>query len=212
MTCTPSCAPCRCRRRCARASWRSRPPLTWASPPASPGSRSVAPRWVGDIPARWAAESAARLALTDGTIEHTWRDLDQARHAWAEKLAALGVRPGDRVMVVGENSPAMAMMAFAVTTLRAWIVNVNARLSAREVALIRSHSGARRVLYLTGSSADARTHAAADALAEPLDGGPWGAMAIAASNDAAVAEQLADDPREDVAALLYTTGTTGDPK
>ena len=172
----------------------------------------MTPRWVGDIPARWAAQQPARLALTDGTTQHSWSELDQARRAWAQRLASLGVRSGDRVMVVGENSPAMAMCVFAVTTLHAWIVNVNARLSAREIALIRQHCGARRVVYLTHASPDARAHAAADAQAQPLDSGPWGSMAISPCNEDAQPEPMGDDPAQDVAALLYTTGTTGDPK
>jgi acyl-CoA synthetase (AMP-forming)/AMP-acid ligase II len=167
---------------------------------------------VGDIPARWAASDGARVALDDAASAHTWAELDAARLAWAERLSCLGVSAGDRVMVVGENSPAMAMLVLAVTSLRAWIVNVNARLSPREVAAIRSHSRARRVIYLTGVSPDARAHAATDATATALDGGSWGEMAISARDDAAPAEAVAGDPQRDVAALLYTTGTTGDPK
>ena len=172
----------------------------------------MTPSWVGDIPARWAAEDGARVALVDALASHTWRELDEGRRSWAERLQVLGVRTGDRVMVVGENAPAMAMLIFAVTTLRAWIVNVNARLSPREVDAIRRHSRARRVIYLVGISPDARAHAAADALATPLDGGRWGEMALSALDQDAPAEAVEGDPARDVAALLYTTGTTGDPK
>jgi acyl-CoA synthetase (AMP-forming)/AMP-acid ligase II len=172
----------------------------------------VAPSWVGDIPATWAGADGGRVALVDASGSHTWRDLDDARRAWAERLAALGVRAGDRVMVVGENAPAMAMLIFAVTTLRAWIVNTNARLSTREVEAIRGHARPRRVIYLTGISPDARAHAAADAGASDVDGGRWGAMALSALDEAASAEPVEGDPARDVAALLYTTGTTGDPK
>ena len=136
------------------------------------------PATVGDIPARWAAEDPQRLALADGTTRISWKALDDARREWRDRLAAWNVRPGDRVMVVGENAPAMAMLLLAVTSLGAWIVNVNARLSAREVAAIREHSRARRVIYLTGVSADARAPAQADSGAQALDGGPWGAMAL----------------------------------
>ncbi|HUP31370.1 MAG TPA: long-chain fatty acid--CoA ligase, partial [Usitatibacter sp.] len=170
------------------------------------------PAWVGDIPASWAAAEPGRLALMDESGSHSWQELDEGRRAWAARLRELGVRAGDRVMVVGENAPAMAMLVFAVTTLRAWIVNVNARLSAREVRTIREHCRARRVIYLAGISPDARAHAAADAAAVPLDGGRWGEMAISALEQAAEPEPMDGDPARDVAALLYTTGTTGHPK
>lgn len=167
-------------------------------------------RWVEEIPARWARERGDATALACARSRHTWRELEQARVAWAERLAGLGVRPGDRVMVVGENCPAMVMLVFALSTLRAWAVNVNARLSAREVEAIRAHSGARRMLFLVADSGDAAGHAQRNA-AEPLDGGPWGAMAVSPLGDA-VPEPVTGDPAQDVAALLYTTGTTGEPK
>lgn len=172
----------------------------------------MTPATVGEIPGRWAAHDGSRLALTDGRTAFSWAQFEAARLGWADRLAALGVRPGDRVMVVGENSPAMAMLIFAVTSLGAWIVNVNARLSAREVAAIREHSHARRVIYLAGLSPEAAAHATADPAAESLGDEGWGAMAISASAEGAEPEPVVGDPQEDVAALLYTTGTTGRPK
>jgi len=172
----------------------------------------VTPGWVGEIPADWAARDGGRLALVDAAGSHTWGELEEARHHWARRLAQLGVRPGDRVMVVGENAPAMVMLLFAITTLRGWVVNVNARLSSRELAAIRAHSQARRVIYLVGVSPDARAHAAADPGAEALDGLAWGAMAVSALDATARAETMEGDPARDVAALLYTTGTTAEPK
>ena len=172
----------------------------------------MTPSGVGEIPARWALETPDRLAVMDAHHAHTWNELDAGRRCAADALAALGVRAGDRVMVVGENCPALAMLLFAVTTLGAWVVNVNARFSPREIAVIREHSAARRVVYLTEASPDARAHARQDPASEPLDLAGWGAMAISACNDEARPEARSGDPAEDVAALLYTTGTTGDPK
>lgn len=172
----------------------------------------MAPDRVGEIPARWARETPARTALADARRRHTWKDLDEARLAWAGRLAALGVRPGDRVMVVGENSPAMVLAMLAVTTAGAWVINVNARLSPREVGAIRAHSGARRVLYLLEASPDARSHAQADAGATAFGGDAWGECAISALDPATQPEPVAGEAALDVAALLYTTGTTGEPK
>ena len=47
----------------------------------------------------------------------------------------------------------------AVANLDAWPVLVNAKLSAREVDEIREHCGARRVVYTTVPSLQAREHA-----------------------------------------------------
>ena len=168
-------------------------------------------RRVGEIPSVWAAARAHEPALVDAHGRHTWSELEAARGAWSTRLAQeFGVRPGDRVMVVGENGAAMALMLFAIPSTGAWVVNVNARLAAREVDAIRAHCGARRVLYLVADSADARAHAERHG-AQALDGGAWGAMAISAQGDAP-AEPASGDPAQDVAALIYTTGTTGEPK
>jgi long-chain acyl-CoA synthetase len=99
----------------------------------------------------------------------------------------------------------------AVTSLDAWIVNVNARLSAREIDGIRTHSGARLVLYMTHVSPEAVAHAARHgATAMDLQG--WGAIQISGIDSNASPETVPADPRARVAALIYTSGTTGDPK
>jgi long-chain acyl-CoA synthetase len=69
------------------------------------------------------------------------------------------IRPGDRVMIVSENSLALVALILAVSQIDAWLVVVNPRLSAREVDLIREHSGARRVFYTIEVSDAARQHA-----------------------------------------------------
>ena len=176
-----------------------------------PELAQAVPHWVGDILARWARARGPELALAGEGARHSWTELEQARLEWSARLAALGVRPGDRVMVVGENCPAMVMLVFAIASLRAWVVNVNARLSAREVDAIRAHSSARRVVFLAEASPDAAAHARRCGAA-PLDGGAWGAMALSAIDEIALPEEVTGDPARDVAALLYTTGTTGEPK
>jgi len=61
-----------------------------------------------------------------------------------------------RATSVSENSLALVALIFAVSEIDAWSVVVNPRLSAREVDLIREHSGARRAFYTTEVSEAAR--------------------------------------------------------
>ena len=167
-------------------------------------------RWLDEIPPYWASRDPARLALADAHGDRSWGSLEAARLAWATRLEQLGVRPGDRVMVVGENGALTVALLFAIATRRAWITNVNARLSGRELDMIRAHAGARVALYLL-ESPDAAAHAkAAGAAAFESDG--WGPVAATAVDDGVSPEAVSDDPAQQVAALLYTTGTTGDPK
>ena len=162
------------------------------------------------IPARWAAH-AGLVALREGAAAFTFRELDDMRMALAARLAALGVRAGDRVMVVSENCALVPALLFAIASLDAWSVNVNARLAPREVDAIRAHSGARRALYMSHVSEDARRHGERHG-AQPLDLGAWGGVLVSPLNEACVPEPAAAHPDEQVAALIYTSGTTGNPK
>src|SRR5581483_3079194 len=121
------------------------------------------------------------------------------------------IRPGDRVMLVGENSRAFVTVLFATAAIDAWPVLVNARLSGRELQQIREHSGARRIIFTTSGSPQAAEHAAAhQAVLEELDG--LGSVAVSSLNESAKCEPLDASVSERVAALIYTSGTTGRPK
>jgi acyl-CoA synthetase (AMP-forming)/AMP-acid ligase II len=163
------------------------------------------------IPALWAERRPDAVALADPAGPRTWRELDAAIAAIADTLRKRGVRPGDRVMIVGENCAAMVAVLFAVASLDAWIVNLNARLSAREVDAIRDHSGAICGIFLTDNSAEAAAHAARhDAAALPDFG--WGAIACSPLDFSSAPEPAPPAGESPVAALVYTTGTTGEPK
>ncbi|UWQ21531.1 class I adenylate-forming enzyme family protein [Jannaschia sp. W003] len=141
-------------------------------------------------------------------------DTDGRRIGYAEHLAAIedaaselqaaGLRPGDRLGIVSENSHAAAVLIFAASRLGAVAVPVNARMSASELARILAHAGPRLVAYTTAVSPDAAAHA------EAAGARPFGAGAGAVHLGAGPAHDHAADP--DAAVILYTTGTTGDPK
>lgn len=168
------------------------------------------PQRICDVPEMWTGEPR-QVALYDDGRDFTYAELARQRDALAHALRGVGVRPGDRVMFVSENCAAVVALLMAVTSLDAWVVNVNARLSPREIDGIRAHCGARVVLYMTRVSPEAAAHAARhDAAA--LDLGAWGTVHVSAVNPDAMPETVEPDPRARVAALIYTSGTTGDPK
>jgi long-chain acyl-CoA synthetase len=124
-------------------------------------------------------------------------------------LQARGVGAGDRVMLVGENCLAHVAATFAATELGAWPVLVNARLSAREIEVVRAHCRPRLALFTVAASDEAARHAAA-ASARTVDCGAAGRIGIGPTDLRALAEPV--DVARDVAALIYTSGTTGSPK
>jgi len=169
-------------------------------------------RRISDILRHGAAHAPDNLALIDDDRPWSYARLGAAVDACAALLRELGVRPGDRVMVVAENGVAQVALLFAAAAIDAWSVSVNARLSEGELDTIRTHSGARRVLYVTGNSADAARHAAR-AGALPCANGKLDDMGVLAGPlDDSCAPEPVDAGGDQVAALVYTTGTTGQPK
>jgi len=114
-------------------------------------------------------------------------------------------------MVVGENCASHVALLFAIWSVNGWAVSVNARLSPREVDAVRAHSGARRVLYLGADSPDALQHSERTR-ATALSLGRWAKIGVSPLDEGCIPERIEGNRARDVAALLYTTGTTGDPK
>ncbi|MDB5656999.1 MAG: long-chain fatty acid--CoA ligase [Tardiphaga sp.] len=173
---------------------------------------------LGGLPARihcvidrHATETPERVALVEDDLVWTYAELHRSVGRIAEALTTLGIRPGDRIMIVSENSIALAGLLLAASRIDAWAIVVNPRLSPRELDQIRDHSGARRVLLTVGVSKEAATHAARYA-AQTVAIGPLAEIAVTAVNEDTVAEPVQDSPRDQVAVLIYTSGTTGTPK
>jgi acyl-CoA synthetase (AMP-forming)/AMP-acid ligase II len=170
------------------------------------------PDRISDVVKPWAELLPDHPALTESSGAWTYRQLASAISATQAWLSTSGVRPGDRVMIVGENCREFVASLLAVAALDAWPVLVNARLSPREVDQIRDHCGARRVLYTTSVSPHAAEHAKRhSAQIEHVEG--LGSLAIGALNERVEPEPVSETNVADrIAALIYTSGTTGLPK
>ncbi|MGB2604856.1 MAG: AMP-binding protein [Candidatus Sulfotelmatobacter sp.] len=164
-----------------------------------------------DIVKPWAERLPDQLALVDAGGSWTYRELDTVIGETQAWLGALGIRAGDRVMIVGENCRAFVALLLAAASLDAWPVLANARLSACEIEDIREHCGARRVLYTASASTHAADHAVRHGAAiEELNG--LGNIGVGPLNETVEPEPLGTDISDRVAALIYTSGSTGLPK
>ncbi|QBF30645.1 class I adenylate-forming enzyme family protein [Thalassococcus sp. S3] len=144
------------------------------------------------------------LALTDtlGT-EWSFADLSAAADDMAGVLRAAGVRRGDRVLLLAENCGAAVATVFACSRLKACAVPVNARQTEAEIGRIIRHATPAAVVATSAVSPDAAAHAERMGAAEVT--GAFGTMHLAA-------QKSDPDEEDDVAVMLYTTGTTGAPK
>jgi acyl-CoA synthetase (AMP-forming)/AMP-acid ligase II len=169
---------------------------------------------LGEIVRRQARHRGERTAYVIGTERVTYRRLNALANRFAHALRGLGVGRGDRVATLAMNRVEYPAIYFAVAKLGAIHVPLNFRWKAAEVryALGQSEAGVllvareyeemarslrpelpalRHVIDLDGDGPDSAAHL----LARASDGEP----------DAAVDER---DPH----VMLYTSGTTGDPK
>ncbi len=105
-----------------------------------------------------AQQSPDLAALVDGEVRWSYATLAEEIRAAMIWLTELGVRPGDRLMSVGENCRALVVLLLAASELDAWLAIVNARLSAAEVDAIRENCEPRRIFYTVGASPEAREH------------------------------------------------------
>ena len=157
-----------------------------------------------------AARSPERTVLKLDDTVVSYAALDAMSAKVAGLLSARGVQPGERVGLVMPNIPQMAAVYFGVLRHGAVVVPMNPLLKAREVAYHLQDSGARLVFAWEGVggevSAGAEEAGGVDVVT--VDATEFPALLAQAESRPEVAEVMG----EDVAVILYTSGTTGRPK
>ena len=165
-------------------------------------------QWVEELTNSAAPDTRAIIDF-DGR-EYSYGCLETMVKTLVGILRRHGVRPGDRVMVVTENCATFAVAILALSQLRAWITPVNARQTPDEIQAIRNHSTARCILFTPEASQAAADHAVqfGAVLSGQIDCGEIYLSPIFEC----VPEAISHEPQNQVAALMYTTGTTSAPK
>ncbi|HEY7849266.1 MAG TPA: AMP-binding protein, partial [Ktedonobacterales bacterium] len=157
---------------------------------------------------------APAIAFEGQTI--TYRALSAAVDRAAHGLVALGIAPGDRVALFLPNIPAFAVAYLATVRLGAIAVSVNSMLTAEELRYVLSDAGA-QALFTT----EALLPAAAPLVGALLqasqviicEGGAAGYPTLASLGSAHDEPfPMRDMDRDAPAAILYTSGTTGQQK
>ena len=173
----------------------------------------------GDAPFLWAKRDGEWRATT-------WAEAARQVASLAAALRAAGLQPGDRVMLVSENRPEwclsdLAIMAAGCITVPTYTTNTE-----RDHAHIIENSGARAVIVSTQKLADTvmpavvrTTHAEIVIGIDKLRLHPsgitcfdWHEMIAAHPTDSATIAAEAGFARDDLACIIYTSGTGGAPR
>ncbi len=150
-----------------------------------------------------------RIAIRLDDTAIPYAALDQTSKLVAGLLESKGVKAGDRVGIMLPNVPHFPMVYFGILRLGARVVPMNVLLTAREVTHYLENSGA-KVVVAWEDFAPAAIEAAEGVGAEVISINPTnvGDLIQGISPYEGVAEVEADD----TAVILYTSGTTGQPK
>lgn len=173
------------------------------------------PRGLGAWFMRRALLAAERPALSfEGTTWH-YGELAERIARLAAVLRARGIRPGDRVGFLGFNHPDFITTFVATAQAGGIFVPLNFRLTEAELSFIVNDAGIDVLLVcaehvdLIESIRDGLPSRHCIAVDEPAHGWPGLQHLLAAATPDFAQAAVAED---DVAAIFYTSGTTGHPK
>ena len=146
-------------------------------------------------------------------MTYTYADLDETSGRFARALARFGVRPGDRVAAQVDKSPEALFVYLACVRMGAIFLPLNTAYQKGELSYLIGDAEPTVVVGRPQTEADLRRLVAQVGKAQVVTLGP--------DRDGSLIEcSTGLDPRyetavvgpDDVAAILYTSGTTGRPK
>src|ERR1700722_388511 len=169
-----------------------------------------------DLAKKWPRKPLLRAYRCNAWHTINWADFARMAASCARHLQALGIAPGDRVVICAENRPDYPIAEVALMAIRAVPVPTYATNTVADHAHILRDSGARAVIVSSGQLSD-RMRAAGqtvnglDLLLE-MGSEQWGMMLADAAPPDDVVRHAEMIPSTAMACLIYTSGTGGAPR
>ncbi|MBC7724880.1 MAG: long-chain fatty acid--CoA ligase [Burkholderiaceae bacterium] len=169
------------------------------------------------------AESAIRFpekdAIIVGPTSTTYRDLWREAREYAGALRARGIGEGDAVAILIPNVAEFPRAYYGILALGAIVVPIHALLKSGEIDYVLRDSGAKLLVCaapLLGEGAKGAALAGIDVVSVMIPDDKTGELPFARLEDEARTATAVETyvPRNpfDTATILYTSGTTGQPK
>ncbi len=165
----------------------------------------------GDLLRRSAGRFPTRIALVDGEVELTYRELNELANRFASRVLA-GTAPGERAVVLLPNSWQLVVALLGLAKAGVVAVPLNPILPPREVEWVIAHAQPRALFCGAPSEGVCDSAIAHGALcAGPVPGAASPDVESFLAEGAAVEPEV---PQADDAAvqMLYTSGTENHPK
>jgi len=148
------------------------------------------------------------LGTVDGSTVVYYKDLAPLAAVFAGRLAAAGLAKGDRVVLLSENRPEWGLAYFGATAAGYVIVPILTDFNPDQVANIIRHSEARAIVVSEKLKQKLGAYSGATIPIESL-ASPEARKAASLVDTAAAFPPVEEDA---LAAILYTSGTTGNSK
>ncbi|MER7274954.1 cytochrome P450 [Dactylosporangium sp. NPDC000244] len=172
---------------------------------------------MAELVRRAAAVSGEQWAVVDDhSPRQSWTALDERVNRWVHLLRARGLGTGDRVAVFAGNRREVVEAVLGCLHAGVTFVPVNWHLTAGEVAYLLTDSQCRGLVVDRARAATAAAALSSAAIRPDLcvvTGGPDGLEGFEGL-EALLDAQPGDEPAQQCsgATMLYTSGTTGNPK
>ncbi len=160
-----------------------------------------------EVADRFELVPALMLTDDDGFIRVSYQDMRARAHDCARRLVSAGVKPGDRVILSGKNHPDWPIAYFGILAAGGVAVPMDPALDEDKALNIATASASCHALL----DADA-TEAFGAALPCPVTSLHVATGWLSAAERAAQPLPALSLTGTDLASVLYTSGTTGDPK
>ncbi|WP_227002731.1 long-chain-fatty-acid--CoA ligase [Salicibibacter kimchii] len=156
------------------------------------------------------SENRHKTAMMFGELTYTYEELSNNIQRVASGLSKRGVKKGDRVALMLPNCPQYPVSYFAVLSLGATVVQVNPMYKPPELLHVLNDSGVTALIMLEDLKPVFQAIQKETGVKTVIEVSLKGSSAFdALVNDDGEAPCAAIDPKEDVAVIQYTGGTTG---